>query len=119
MKRLIFTVLLLSLSLNGRLVWDAQVELTKEEPRHDIYVSGGGLVVLHDRLGSERRVRFDDGGLLSQSCSPSRSLTWGPTDGTADIILTDPGPWHTTTLPSTIGTTDFTGRWVDGVEVAP
>ncbi len=108
MKRLLFTVLLLSLSLNGRLVWDAQVELTEKEPRYDIYISGGGLVVLHDRLGSERRVRFADGKLQSQSCSPSRSLTWGATDAVGDISLTNDNitiPWPTTTLPSDRTTT--------------
>ena len=71
-----------SLALSGRLVWDQQIELNEESPRYDIYVGGDGLVILHDRLGEERRVRFVDG-KLAPNCSPNRF------SATADITTLD------------------------------
>ncbi len=70
--RLLTALFIVSLGLNARLVWDQQISLTPEEPRYDIHVAGKGMVVLHDRLGEEHRVRFADGKLLSPSCSASR-----------------------------------------------
>ncbi len=74
-----------SLALSGRLVWDQQIELNEESPRYDIYVGGDGLVILHDRLGEERRVRFVDG-KLAPNCSPNRFSATA--DTSLDIVDT-------------------------------
>ena len=98
-RRTLLCLVALAVCLSGRLVWDSEVELSKQSPRHDIHVSGDGLIVLHDRLGAEHRVRFVDGKLSSPSCSPGRM----------GINLTDADIPADATLEWTIGSNVLEG----------